>query len=591
MGIPYLYRDWLSKKRGVIQNRLPTNVSSLSFDLNGIIHKSAQEAIDEDTDEIKDDIIRRVNDYIMNITSEIKPIDTLYIAVDGVAPVAKIQQQRQRRYKSSGLKTEELPFDTTSITPGTDFMFLLNSSIDRFLKSRSNSLYARNIHFSGPSVKGEGEHKIMEAYKGPIFNEGSHIIYGKDADLILLALLSPLSGIYIDREDTAMGKDRPGYINIDKLKDYISEEMGTNNMLDFVLIVTLIGNDFLPNILSLKNINNAIETMIEIYNNIGGNLTDGNYIKSSSSYEGESFLNWDQLNKFLKRLSKEEGRLLYESSRKSEEFPNKFLEKYTNLNYIDLTGLRKEWYSNMFLPLGTKWANDHFDLDRSMSIKKDDIIDCCKEYFTGLVFVLSYYVEGLQGINSKYFYPYLHAPMVHDLSITSSMPNIDTFNARNKSSLPSPLEQLVAVIPKESVNVVPSFIRELWDRDSPIGDYFPTEYYLSLMGISEERLGTVLIPFVNMERISYVLNGLFIDNNIPKRKIDKYENGLIRSYTGPSKPPGRRRPTYVKREGYRTGTERRREGREKRKEGERRKGSKEEGKKRSREFNNKTNLI
>jgi 5'-3' exonuclease len=60
----------------------------------------------------------------------------VYIAFDGVAPVAKLNQQRERRYKSwyqnemmrhVTKKTEVDPFNTAAITPGTPFMKELNA--------------------------------------------------------------------------------------------------------------------------------------------------------------------------------------------------------------------------------------------------------------------------------------------------------------------------------------------------------------------------------------------------------------------------------------------------------------------------------
>ena len=121
----------------------------------------------------------------------------MYIAFDGVAPVAKLEQQRNRRYKTMFEKkilymldnTNNNSWDTTQITPGTNFMNLLSKSIHKYFNN-PKKFNIKKIFISCSDEHGEGEHKIYEFIRN---NKEHHkttntIIYGLDADLIMLSL-------------------------------------------------------------------------------------------------------------------------------------------------------------------------------------------------------------------------------------------------------------------------------------------------------------------------------------------------------------------------------------------------------------------
>ena len=148
--------------------------------------------------------------YITYLVELIKPRTLLYLAVDGVAPRAKCNQQRQRRFvgaqqrqmqdemdQSNG-KRKVYPFDSNVITPGTRWMESLSRSLELFIRKEmsENDLWKNiNVIYSDHLVPGEGEHKIMQHIRHskmqPNYNPNMrHCIYGLDADLIMLALAS-----------------------------------------------------------------------------------------------------------------------------------------------------------------------------------------------------------------------------------------------------------------------------------------------------------------------------------------------------------------------------------------------------------------
>lgn len=116
----------------VEENKVP-EIDRLYLDMNGIIHNCSHPN-DEDVHfrMTETEIFLAVFSYIEHIFLKIKPRELFFLAVDGVAPRAKMNQQRSRRFRTAkeakDLKQkalqrgEELPeedaFDSNCITPG-----------------------------------------------------------------------------------------------------------------------------------------------------------------------------------------------------------------------------------------------------------------------------------------------------------------------------------------------------------------------------------------------------------------------------------------------------------------------------------------
>ena len=167
------------------------------------------------------------------------------MAVDGVAPRAKMNQQRSRRFRTAKeakevrekaeAKGEKLPeekaFDSNCITPGaqqalssypfsllnvfagTPFMARLSEQLHYFINKKiteDSNWRDVEVVLSGHEVPGEGEHKIMEYIRlsraQPDYNPNvRHCLYGLDADLIMLGLLSHDPHFCLLREEVKFG--------------------------------------------------------------------------------------------------------------------------------------------------------------------------------------------------------------------------------------------------------------------------------------------------------------------------------------------------------------------------------------------------
>ncbi len=183
MGVPKFFR-WLSERYPAIsqliaENRIP-EFDCLYLDMNGIIHNCTHKDSDDTMFRLsEDEMFIRIFNYIEHLFGKIKPKQMFFMAVDGVAPRAKMNQQRARRFPHRPRRrararkgrpgrpgaAKEEPFDSNCITPGTPFMARLSEQLRYFVNKKvteDKEWQKCEIILSGHEVPGEGEHKIME---------------------------------------------------------------------------------------------------------------------------------------------------------------------------------------------------------------------------------------------------------------------------------------------------------------------------------------------------------------------------------------------------------------------------------------------
>lgn len=212
-GIPRMYK-WLTSyypnvREELIQNEKKRNIDNFYVDMNGVIHHCTH--ANKETLPIHDEheLFSNIIKYLNNLFELIEPKKLIYIGVDGVSPKAKMNQQRKRRFLSlyniNGNKNSSNLFNPNCITTGTDFMYKINLCLNKWFKIvKKKKLFRFQVFFSGSDVAGEGEHKILKfirenCKRDANFRNSSHCIYGLDADLIMLSLVTHLNNIFILR--------------------------------------------------------------------------------------------------------------------------------------------------------------------------------------------------------------------------------------------------------------------------------------------------------------------------------------------------------------------------------------------------------
>ena len=183
------YRKYKKEKEllTTLENIRDSNVEHLFFDYNSLIHPCAQQILsanydkysdgEVDNDEIEADIITNCLNYTQFIIDIVK-CKNVYIVIDGVAPRAKISQQRERRYKSHFFKELEggksSLWDSNKITPGTMFMEKLTKSLQEWAQRWDGAV---TLKISDSNQPGEGEHKMMRMLDSL---NGKVCVYGLD---------------------------------------------------------------------------------------------------------------------------------------------------------------------------------------------------------------------------------------------------------------------------------------------------------------------------------------------------------------------------------------------------------------------------
>ncbi|KAI1382754.1 exoribonuclease 2, partial [Hypoxylon trugodes] len=390
MGIPAAFR-WLSSKypkiiSPVVEDRpiemddgtvIPVDTTrpnpngeefdNLYLDMNGIVHPCFHPE-DKPAPKDEEEMMLEIFKYTDRVVNMVRPRKLLMIAIDGVAPRAKMNQQRSRRFRSAQEAKEKaddkeelmkmlkkqnggvLPpttleeaakrtFDSNAITPGTPFMDILALSLRYWCAYKLNTdpgWANMKVIISDATVPGEGEHKIMDFVRSqrasPDHDPNTrHVIYGLDADLIMLGLATHEPHFRVLREDVffqqgkakmckicgqkghdaqncrGAAKEKEGefdekdkaaplkpfiWLHVSVLREYLAVELDVPGLPfrydleraidDWVFMCCFVGNDFLPHLPALEIRENGINTLTAIWRDnlpyMGGFVTQDGHV-------------------------------------------------------------------------------------------------------------------------------------------------------------------------------------------------------------------------------------------------------------------------------------------------------------------------
>lgn len=520
MGIPYYFRDIVTKNRSVITKTLPA-CDRLYLDYNSVIHTSSAKVVNakiwQNYEVMEHAIFQNIIKYTHEIIDSCPPSQLLYLGIDGVAPLAKMAQQRKRRHLSAlqnflindfKLRNQILynEWDSNCITPGTEFMQRL---LDALKKHFAAVKAPYEIVISGHDEVGEGEHKIINYIKNLGDDRFCDVIYGLDADLIMLSLTCQKPHIYLMRENAQMDGTRQRgfkFLNIDTLRSFVgnylfqTDATQTNFMMDYVFICFFLGNDFLPHFVGYDIKFHGLDIICNAYRKVYEHSKE---FIIQQDQEGTYKMNHNVLKAFVLELAINEDSNI--SKNITTFFANPYHEKPSNSPFEkfmnDLTFMPSIRRKKVIDPeVDPFWKHTYYKLFlHSSSNDIKDIDKICQNFLAGLEWNVDYYFNG--NMSNTWYYKYSSAPLLGDVAkylqkgnfrSTTTAPTVDITAA----------EQLLLVLPFRSFQLLEPRLRTyVTDIKNGMCHLYPTSFQVKTFLKSQLWECIPLLPDIDLIKI------------------------------------------------------------------------------------------
>ncbi|KAI3652265.1 hypothetical protein MP228_003568 [Amoeboaphelidium protococcarum] len=308
MGIEGQYGKWLkqqypkafinTQKSGHGQNRQSArqSVNHLYIDLNAFLHKIPLHAFKSEKSiclSLFSCLTRVIKQYDVN--------KSIYIAMDGVAPVSKFFVQRlgrehkimlDIRKNAVGQKSKGVVFTPYTRIMNQTALWLEYYAFKHLLRAKYAGLC---MYIDSALIAGEGEHKILKHLRSlstvaggnkkfpsnrqQDLKQESVAIVGTDSDIYVQLmmnsqLLDRFSDVYFDNPTMFPDKSTLGRFSLKSFKQELAIDMrnkcqnpiDSDSLLkDFAALSLLVGNDYLPKVRGLK-INSLYDGYIKFRN-------------------------------------------------------------------------------------------------------------------------------------------------------------------------------------------------------------------------------------------------------------------------------------------------------------------------------------
>jgi len=529
MGIPSYYRQLLQDVPELVIKQHPTDALSWLFmDYNGLIYHCLQRAdvpvySEEHHEEWETAFLEIVVSSTLWMIRQVAPTVGVFLAMDGVVPMAKMRQQRLRRFTSVWLRTQEEKadnaakatqanrWDTNAITPGTVFMTRLRQRLERMIQEHGS-----NWHLSSSDEPGEGEHKILSAWRTGAY-QGSVAVYGLDADLIVLSLLgmetANCSKVWLFREEPPQAhsaspqahsaspreggvgarsastgvlgaQSRPAgsaglvrsaptmeWFSVHALRHWLIRDVAPafhrTFLLSYIMAMSFLGNDFLPRSIGLTLRQEGHSVLMDALHLL---LSQGSFIVCPSTLE----LQEDGLLRLLRVFASQE----------ETHIAHALFQKQRQARYVDGAVLGdKDWpltqNEEAFLLRGKDTLLPGWqELYRTTFFPGQEKSRICSEYLYGIQWNWAYYTGRYEEVCFNWYYPFTLPPLWSWLCEETCPVFPGTVHVRVTDI--RPVEQLAAVLPLESWGLIPPCAERSLPLLAPY--WFPSSFSFHSVG-------------------------------------------------------------------------------------------------------------
>lgn len=497
MGIPYYFSNITREHTDIVKSDLKVISKYLFLDFNCAIHycnNAIKKESNYNIDNHEELLIAKCLKYIDTIVDNSHFKGTLFISIDGVVPFAKMIQQRKRRYLSvwRNTKLKINTWDSNAISPGTEFMKKLNKALHEYKNTQLTT-----VIISDSTNPGEGEAKIYKYIKKENIVNENIIIYGLDADLIMLSLLQE-NNVFLMRESEfyKFKLESPFlYLDISHLKreliKYIEQSLNNakikNHLQSYVLLCYLIGNDFVPSLSYLKIKNGSIDFMLHLLSKcIDEDGEELMYIND----EGKWDLNWIMFQKLTTSLMQFED---HEFSKNHYKYYNYSRNYNSDTDYYDNYGMFNK-LTDSIKPDEDGWRHRYYTT-LFPNIKVDTI---CKNYIEGIKWNIQYYFNDT--CHTKWYYKYDYSPTLFDLNNYLTVNDVNIISYNQDVDFIDSTKHLMCILPQPSHNLLCDEKKALVKTFKYI-KYYPMEYKVQTYLKQYLHDCIPLIPHMDFEKI------------------------------------------------------------------------------------------